>query len=65
VTDAAGGWSLPVVLAPASARQQVALRALYTGAVSGGGPGGTGASVSEPIAVAAASVTPQPLPPGA
>jgi N-acetylmuramoyl-L-alanine amidase len=62
VTDAAGGWSLPVVLAPASARQQVALRALYAGAVAGaGGPRAAGASVSEPIAVAAAAVTPQPV----
>jgi N-acetylmuramoyl-L-alanine amidase len=61
VTDAAGGWALPVALAPASAApQQIALRALYAGADSGaGGPGGAGATVSEPIAVAAGSVTPQ------
>jgi len=60
VTDAAGGWSLPVVLAPASASRQIALRALYAGAGSGaGGPGGAGATVSEPIVVAAGSVTPQ------
>jgi hypothetical protein len=64
VTDAAGEWSLPVVLAPASARQQIALRALYAGAGSGaGGPGAAGACVSEPIAVAAAGVTPQPVSP--
>jgi hypothetical protein len=61
VTDAAGGWSLPVVLTPASAAQQIALRALYAGAGSGaGGAAGAGASASEPIAVAAASLTQQP-----
>jgi hypothetical protein len=66
VTDAAGGWSLPVALAPARARQQLGVRALYAGAGSGaGGPGAAGACVSEPIALAAAAVTPQPGPPAA
>jgi hypothetical protein len=66
VTDASGGWSLPVALAPASARRQIALRALYAGAGAGaGGPGGACACVSEPIAVDAGAVTPQPVPPTA
>jgi hypothetical protein len=66
VTDASGGWSLPVVLVPGSARQQIALRALYAGAGAGaGGPGGAGACVSEPIAVGTGAVMPQPGPPTA
>ncbi len=60
VTDAAGNWSLPVAVAPASGRQRLALRALYPGAAAGaGGPAGAGAAVSEPLALAAGAVTPQ------
>jgi hypothetical protein len=60
VTDAAGAWSLPVLLTPGARGQQVALRALYAGAGAGaGGPPGAGASVSEPIAIADAAITPQ------
>jgi hypothetical protein len=66
VTDVAGNWSLPVVLTPPSSRQQVALRALYMGAAAGaGGPAGTGATVSEPLAIAAAALTSQPVTPAA
>jgi N-acetylmuramoyl-L-alanine amidase len=61
VTDARGAWSLPVTLTPASASgEQLALRALYAGAVAGaGGPAGAGASVSEPLDLALAAVAPQ------
>ncbi|HEV2975795.1 MAG TPA: N-acetylmuramoyl-L-alanine amidase [Solirubrobacteraceae bacterium] len=62
-TDAAGKWTLPVTLTPASARQRLALRALYLGAAAGaGGPAGAGACVSEPLTLAAAALTPQPAP---
>ncbi|MEA2412801.1 MAG: hypothetical protein QOC77_3362, partial [Thermoleophilaceae bacterium] len=60
VTDTAGAWSLPVALTPGVRGRQVALRALYAGAGAGaGGTPGAGASVSEPIAIADAAVTPQ------
>ncbi len=63
VTDAAGSWSLPVVLTPASGHGQIALRALYAGAAAGaGGPAGAGAAVSEPLTLAAAAIAPQPVP---
>jgi len=66
VTDAAGNWSLPVALTPPSGRQQVALRALYMGAAAGaGGQAGTGATVSEPLAIDAAALVPQPVTPAA
>jgi hypothetical protein len=61
VTDAAGNWSLPVALSPASTPHKLALRALYLGAAAGaGGPAGAGAAVSAPLALAAAALTPQP-----
>jgi N-acetylmuramoyl-L-alanine amidase len=53
VTDADGQWSLPERLAPSSGRG-IALRALFLGA------GGVGATVSEPLHVAAEA----PLSPG-
>ncbi len=62
-TDAAGAWSLPVLLARASGRERIALRALYAGsAAGGGGPAGAGATVSAPLALAASALTPQPAP---
>ena len=62
VTDAAGDWSLPVALTPAARHGQIALRALYLGAAAGaGGPAVAGAAVSEQLALAAASLVPQPV----
>jgi hypothetical protein len=51
LTDAAGNWALAPVRASASRARQVWVRALYPGA--GGQPGGSGAAVSEPLAVPA------------
>jgi hypothetical protein len=64
VTDAAGRWSLPVVLTPAGGHRQIVLRALYAGAsAGGGGPAATGAVVSEALALAATALAAQPAPP--
>lgn len=66
LSDATGQWSLPVVLTPASGRAQIALRVLYAGAAAGaGGQAGIGAAVSDPLALAAAELAPQPIPPPA
>lgn len=66
-TDPTGRWSLPVTLAPpASAGAGIALRALYAGAAAGaGGPAGAGATVSEPLSLAAGSLAPAPSQPPA
>jgi hypothetical protein len=64
LTDGAGRWSLPIGLTPVS-RGGISLRVLYAGARARVGPtaGATGATVSDPLFLAAAlSAAPAPAP---
>ena len=60
-SDAQGRWTLPVSLVPAAG--VVSLRALYAGAIAAaGGPPGAGAAVSDPLVLAASTLTPAGAP---